>query len=496
MRLSTFSMARLNLLLIASALGWLTLASPAATAGPSPSPSPSATPAPGTLGVTVLGVDDSHYPDIGVTMSIVDSATGRPEKALATSNVELNPTAKVTAVTAATASTSDLPAAYVIAIDCSFSMANLRNGSSGPTFMDQARSLANAFMAGLGPNDVVKIVSFDQADTPSKVAVPTETAWLKKGDPVIASSIAGIKYEYYGSPLSAWLLAASNIAKAAPQGVSRRAMIFITDANSGDKDGSVTPDLRTKLGPPTFLIGLQSAANVGPEMTQNLSDVATYTGGSYQTAAADADPTALFKPVLLTTHSTWNVTFSTDLVPSTVTPSETLTIHDAQGSTGAATVTFASTGLFTKSQVQVDGLADNATVTADQKVTVSLSGYTSWKGGYELELYLDCDPQPQGAHCSPLAKPVVSGGQGAPLTWQILVATMPQGLHHAYARYVVTYDNVQYFSPTTTLDFTRSGTTWNIAFVILVGGIAVLLIGAFFIASRRRGAPRTGKRAR
>ena len=47
---------------------------------------------------------------------------------------------------------------------------------------------------------------------------------------------------------------------------------------------------------------------------------------------------------------------------------------------------------------------------------------------------------------------------------------MTQGRHHAYVRLAVTYNGVQYFSPTTTLDFTRSGTTWNIAAVILVGG--------------------------
>jgi hypothetical protein len=64
---------------------------------------------------------------------------------------------------------------------------------------------------------------------------------------------------------------------------------------------------------------------------------------------------------------------------------------------------------------------------------------------------------------------------------------MTQGKHHAYVRLAVTYEGVQYFSPTTTIDFTRSGTTWNIAAVILVGGVSVLLIGAFFIASRRRG---------
>jgi len=129
-------------------------------------------------------------------------------------------------------------------------------------------------------------------------------------------------------------------------------------------------------------------------------------------------------------------------------------------------------------------------VTRDQTVTISTAGYTAWKGGYQVQLFFDCDPQPQASKCSPILT-----ANTATLTWPITVATMTQGKHHAYVRLAVTYNEVQYFSPTTTIDFTRSGTTWNIAAVILIGGVAVLLIGAFFIASRRRGARRNQRSA-
>lgn len=57
-------------------------------------------------------------------------------------------------------------------------------------------------------------------------------------------------------------------------------------------------------------------------------------------------------------------------------------------------------------------------------------------------------------------------------------------------------DGMTYYSSTTTMDFTRSGTTWNLAAVILVGGIGLVETGAFFIASRRRGGRRLLSRTR
>jgi hypothetical protein len=173
-------------------------------------------------------------------------------------------------------------------------------------------------------------------------------------------------------------------------------------------------------------------------------------------------------------------------VPADSQVNEGLAIHDAQGATGTATVSYNSAGLFTKTQINAD-LANEAAVTRDQTVNISAGGYTTWTGGYQIELFLDCDPQPQSAHCSPLESPEVSGGQSGSLAWSLSVASMAQGSHHAYARLAVTYNGKQYFY-TKQRDFTRSGTTWNVAAIILTFGIAVPLVAAFFIASRRRGA--------
>jgi len=76
------------------------------------------------------------------------------------------------------------------------------------------------------------------------------------------------------------------------------------------------------------------------------------------------------------------------------------------------------------------------------------------------------------------------------------VASVAQGSHSAVVRLTTTDDQGTHFSAQTTLTFTRSGTSWNFAALVLVGGIALLAIGAFFIASRRRGGSRNRRGAR
>ncbi|MGD0248201.1 MAG: VWA domain-containing protein [Candidatus Limnocylindrales bacterium] len=476
MRRSPASFARLNLLLIASALSWLALASPAATAGPVITPAPSG--APGSLSITPIGpVDDAGYPNIGVTLSIVDPANGRPETALTAASVNLDPPATVTSVAPGpNASSSDVAAAYVVAVDSSASMNQPVGGTSGTTRLQLAKNLANALMHGLGPKDLVKIVRFG-GTLNSQTMIQSE--WLHSGDSAIQSTINGIGTEGYGTPLSKWLVEASNVANDVPDTVTRRALVFITDADQADTDANLSTDqLKTQLGPPTFIIGLQPADKVGPKLTQNLSDVATYTGGSYQAAGADTDPTALYKPVLDGTHSTWKVQFSTDSFPDGGPHNATLTVTDAQQRSKTITLTYHSGRLFVISPLRVEGLADGDTVTQDLTVTVSVAGTRHWKDA-RLDLYLDCDPD----HCSPSQT-----ADNAPLVWKLSVASISLTDHHVVFRLTTTDDQGKQYSDKVGIVFTAGGTTWNVAAVFLVGGIAIILIGAFFIASRRRGA--------
>jgi len=70
----------------------------------------------------------------------------------------------------------------------------------------------------------------------------TQTAWLKTGDPAIASSIAGIRIENYGTPLSNWIVppqrSPTRAHRRQPQGNG-----LITDADASDTDATLTPSL-------------------------------------------------------------------------------------------------------------------------------------------------------------------------------------------------------------------------------------------------------------
>jgi hypothetical protein len=404
----------------------------------------------------------------------VDAVTGRPVSILDPSNIAPDPAATVTSVTAATVSQ---PAAYVLMLDTSGSMADA--APDGQSHMARAKSLAKAFVAGIGPNDLVKLVTFDEVSV-------QKTGWLKGSDPTLTQAIDAVASEARKTYVSDGLVQAAKLANDRPSGFDRRAVVVITDASPADKDANLSSDaMRKKLGPSTFIVGLLTSSQVGAELTQLLSDVATYTGGSYQSAGANPDGAALFKPVYDSAHGGWKVIFSTDSTPDGNSHQEVLAITDAQQRTGTATVSYRSAGLATVSSIAVSGLKDGDAVTADRTVNISMGGAKSWKDS-RIDLFVDCDP----SHCTPTQ--TVSNG---PLSWRLTVASLAQGKHSIVMRLTTTDDQGTHYTTEQDLAFTRSGTTWNLAAVILIGGIGLLLVGCFFIASQRRGQRQTRKRA-
>ncbi len=475
MRRKAIAAGRLNVLLFVVALSWLAFASPAASADPTASPaaSPGATPGavPGTLGVTLVGsVDDSSYPSVSANLSIVDAVTGRPETALDPANVAPDPIAKITAVSPSTAS---LPAAYVVLLDTSGSMVN--PAADGKTYMVHAKSLAKAFVAGVGPDDLVKLVTFNEHSV-------EKTGWLKGNDANLSKAIDAVQSEAKRTFVSDGLVQAAKIANGRPNGYDRRAVVVITDASPADKDTNLSSaTMRQQLGPPTFVVGLLTSSQVGAELTQLLSDVATYTGGSYQSAGTTPDGPTLFGPAYASTQSAWKVAFATDYAPDGNSHQEVLTITDAQQRSGTATVTYRSGNLPIISPLSVAGLKAGDVVTADSAVTISVGGSKTWKDA-RIDLFVDCDP----SKCSPTLT-----SSNNPLTWRLSVASLTQGSHRIVMRLTTTDDQGLHYSSDQDLSFTRSGTTWNLAAVILIGGIGLLAIAAAFIASRRRGVKRS-----
>jgi Mg-chelatase subunit ChlD len=480
MRRSAAVTGRLSVLLAVAVLGWLGMVSPVASASPTAGASPvaSASPnpslAPGTLAVTLVGsVDDANYPTVVANLSIVDAVTGRPETALNAGNVAPDPLAKITAVAPSTAS---LPAAYVVALDTSGSMVNRAADKS--TYMAHAKSLAKAFAAGVGPDDLIKLVAFNERSV-------VKTSWLKGNDPNLSKAIDAVQSEAKRTFVSDGLVQAAKIANGRPNGYDRRAVVVITDASPADKDANLSSaTMRQQLGPPTFVVGLLPPVQVGADLTQLLSDVATYTGGNYTSADLHAAAATLFGPVWASAQSTWKVTFSTDLAPDGNSHQEVLNITDAQQRTGAATLTYHSGGLSLISPISVAGLNAGDVVTADRTVTISVGGTKAWKDA-RVDLFVDCDP----SQCGPTFT-----ASNSPLPWHLSVASLSQGGHRIVMRLTATDDQGAHYTSQQELAFSRNGTTWNLAAVMLVAGIGVLAIGAVFIASRRRGTPRSRRK--
>ena len=433
---------------------WLSGAAPALGANP--------------LSVTIVGqVDAAAYPAVGVTLSVVDATTGRPVTALTPSNLAVSDPLGPATVTDVSATSAVIPSAYVLELDTSGSM--LDQAAPGQTYMDRAKNLARAFVAGLGPDDLVRVITFD-------VSPSTRTGWLKQGDPSLTAAIDAVAAETQPTHVSAGLVAATHVADGRPAGFERRAVVLITDADPADKDSNLTVGaMRKQLGVPAFVIGLRPASQVGPDLGRLLSDIATYTGGAYLPAGTRPDPATLFQLAWASTQSAWTVHFRTDVAPDGASHQLTLAVTDASQHTGQAALTYRAGNLFSVTSLGVRGLANGDDVTADRTVTFTTAG-KSWSDA-RIDLFVDCNP----GTCDPL----LSADNG-PLSWRLAVGPMAQGTHDVIARLTVRDSQNHQFRDQVRIAFTRSGTTLNYEADILLGGIALVAMGAVFTATRRR----------
>ena len=420
------------------------------------------------LAIAIAGpVDDSAYPTVSVTLSIVDGVTGRPVTALDASSVAVQDSAGPATVEDVTGSSASVPSAYVLELDTSGSM--LDAAGPGQSYMERAKVLARAFVAGLGPGDLVRLVTFDAAPK-------TKTGWLKRDDPALGAAIGAVQAEHQPTRVSAALVAASLVADGRPQGIDRRAVVLITDTNPADKDANLSVGaMRSKLGPPAFVIGLRPARDVGPELGQLLSDVATYTGGAYVAAGPKPDPSTLFKAAWMSTRATWTVRVRTDAAPDGASHDVTLVLTDALQRAGRVTFTYRSGHLLVVSPLVVGGLANGDDLTTDRTVTFAAGG-RAWRDA-RIDLFLDCDP---GA-CAPLLT-----ADGGPLSWRIIAGALAQGSHTAIVRLTVHDSQSRQYSDQLRIAFLKSGTTINLEVAILIGGIALVAISATFTAMQRR----------
>jgi VWFA-related protein len=220
--------------------------------------------------VEVTNVDISAYPTVTLTVPVVD-LSGNPIGGLSVEDFSVTQNGAAAEVKSATlANESDIGAGVVLVIDVS--------GSMQGAAMEAAKVAARDFVNGLSPADRVAIVTFASTvqlvhtfDADRAQAINVINGLTPAGDTAL--------YE----------AAARAIEFSGQSGLSRNAIILLSDGANDDPDGGPAPELvhsaAEQAGVPFFTVALGAGAD--PAFTQRLADVS---GGKAYTAS---DPTQL-----------------------------------------------------------------------------------------------------------------------------------------------------------------------------------------------------------
>lgn len=421
-----------------------------------------------TLQIRPAGdVDSSSYPEVKATLSIVDGG-GRPVQALQANELSASDeTGPVELRKLARRVDAASRVAWVLLIDTSGSMTDRR--SDGTTYIEAARRLAQQFVEGTGPNDVVRVVTFNEATT-------SVTNWLPRSDPGLLRGLTGIQSEQRRTFLSAAITEASSIAANPPPDHDRRAVVLITDMDSRDRDDSLSLDaIRNGLGAPVFTFSLREPSAADEQLTLFLTDLRDYTGGGYSVAGAGSDQNGRLKDLLDRLHVVWDLTLRTDGQPDGLDHVIRVAVTRAGQQLGQGQVPYRSGGLFDVSPLSVEGLFEGDRITGDRTIQATLGG-TQWKET-RLEVYRDCAP----GSCEPVVT-----SDTTELEYRLQGGALSQGAHELIVRAIVRDDSAREFTDQTVIAFERAGTTLNYGALFLLGGVAAVAIGATGIAIRQR----------
>ena len=418
--------------------------------------------------VRVAGtVDSSSYPEVRASLSVVDGG-GRPVEALKASELPVSDetgSVKLSSLTRRVDAASRV--AWVLLIDTSGSMTDRR--SDGTTYMDAARRLAQQFVDGTGPNDVVRIVAFNE--TTSSV-----TNWLPRADPGLLQGLNGIQSAQRRTFLSAAVTQASSIAANPPPDYDRRAVVLITDTDSRDRDDSLSLNaIRNGLGAPIFTFSMREPTDADEQLTLFLTDLRDYTGGGYAVAGAGSDQTGDLKELVDRLHVVWDIRLVTDGQPDGLEHAIRVTVAREGQQLGQGQVSYRAGTLFKVSPLNIEGLQEGDRVTGDRAIRATLDG-TQWKAT-RLEVYRDCAP----GSCEPVAT-----SETTALDYRLQGDALRQGSHQLIVRATVRDDATREFSDQAVIAFDRAGTTLNYAALFLVGGLAAVAVSATGIAIRQR----------
>lgn len=421
---------------------------------------PLAAHADGEFQVAVVGTPDaSGYPNVQMTLDVVEAANGRAVDALDASGVEAADAAGPVATKSLHPSVSRaVPVAYLFLVDTSSGMGQLR--PDGKTYLQRATEVIRQLVSNMGPNDQVRLVAFNNG------ADSARTNWVRPNDQNFGAALGALFPSNQPSLLVPALQEAAALAASPPPGIARRAIVAFVDIDGRPQEpGLELEGVGRQVTSPTFTFGAGAATPADERATLFLDDLAKATGGGYWGIDGPPATGEAVRLLLDITHRTWDVVFLADGLPDGHENQLTVTVRDGRQHSGVASYPYQSGSLGDVSAVKFRNLADNERVTSDRKLVIEAEPNTRWRST-RLDLYRDCSP-PQ---CSPIA----SADDGS-LEYLLTVGGLDQGEHELTAVLLVS-DGTREFSSSTSIGFVRGGTSWNFLAVALIAGLALAVV--------------------
>lgn len=420
----------------------------------------------GTIAVNIDGgVDSSGYPTITATVGLVDPVTGRPLTEVGESSITVEDDSGSLSISSVSVhANSKNPVAYVILVD---------TGSTMQSHMEQAKGHITKLLSSFGPNDIVRFIKFN-----SGVDI-TGTNWVRKDDINLLEQIELLQsVEEEVSLVVPAYVRAAEVANSAPAGYVRRAVIGFVSIEGVRSESNLNIDvIAQRINVTTFTF----AFGVPPVDSEHLSfflqDVADYNGGAYWPVAVPGIPSDLVSVIATVMRSTWTVEFIADELPDGGQHEFRVGVVDPLQRRGEVEGQYVSGKLGSVSPIDVRGLAAGEDIETDRYVVASLGGGKTWDA-VSFEIHVDCQP--------PRCDRAVASGDGV-VQWKLRASDFAPGRHKVLVAVRVSGAQGE-FTDSRSLEFTRSGASWDLAPAVLVLGVALVAAVTTVGLARRRAA--------
>ncbi len=305
-------------------------------------------------------IENDGYPTLRASVSVVDGATGRPLAGLGTSSFVLRDEAGPITVEAAEART-DLasPVALTFLLDTGGAMA---------PHVDKARGVLKQVIAELGPNDVVRIVKFNEGSDEQG------TNWVRRDDPNLAAQVDGWQATSQLSLVVPALRHADAVATQAPEGYERRATVALLSVDGDRGEPGLNLESVASLATVTFAFGFGTPPTDFEGLPFFLEDLAVQRNGAYwpvDSARYQGNGPALLRDAM---HAVWDLTLLAESLPDGQSQQLTMEVRDPLQRSGAVSGSYLAGALFDVSPLDITGLRVGDEVEGDREVTVSLGG--------------------------------------------------------------------------------------------------------------------------